>query len=387
MTDEDGQNDKKGTRNAMTDASIPLQFVARGLDDARRAEAEAALRELAARRIAPLLAAAGWTHEPLRAVVTDEGKGAAPIEVRLHLHLPRRNVAEARATGRDLGSVVEQAVEHLRRRAQRALERLRGQESWRRRARRERLHALKARVAALPPEIAREAEAGLAGLDLSRLERIARRELAFMRAMGELEPAYPTLTDVIDETLAETRAAWTPGLKPEEVERALLRTLFKVLDREAENGRVFVDALSLQARPARDAEDQAEDMVQEEFHEFHQPDEDLSLADILPDPSAMSAEDAQIEAADAALERGGLVAAILRDLPALWRRALVLREIEGFDEPDLAHILDIPRQTAAAHVVHARAFVVARLTRAGLAGGDEIDLARLLAGGAAEERP
>jgi hypothetical protein len=63
----------------------------------------------------------------------------------------------------------------------------------------------------------------------------------------------------------------------------LLKHLFAVIDREVANSRQYGEAVSLDAPVEADAQDMAEAMVEEEFFEFYQPDDTLSLADIMAD--------------------------------------------------------------------------------------------------------
>lgn len=50
---------------------------------------------------------------------------------------------------------------------------------------------------------------------LSKLEAVARRELAYLRAVGDLPRDYPTLRDVVDEAIVRAEVEWqsVPGKK------------------------------------------------------------------------------------------------------------------------------------------------------------------------------
>ncbi len=58
------------------------------------------------------------------------------------------------------------------------------------------------RIAAKPASAAHEAKETRMPL-LSKLEAVARRELAYLRAVGDLPRDYPTLRDVVMKRLSE----------------------------------------------------------------------------------------------------------------------------------------------------------------------------------------
>lgn len=70
------------------------------------------------------------------------------------------------------------------------------------------------RIAAKPASAAHEAEVTQMPL-LSKLEAVARRELAYLRAVGDLPCDYPTLRDVVDEAIVRAKVEWqsVPGKK------------------------------------------------------------------------------------------------------------------------------------------------------------------------------
>lgn len=325
---------------------------------------EARLRRIAARRLDPLLARHGASDSTLYVTVARRKSGAPEYEIRLHLHLPGRRVAVAEAESDDLLVCATRAMDRLFREARAHFARLRREDAWRRKARRERLARLKQETAALPPATSEEAHGRLAGF-AERLREIASHELACLRALGELPPGWPTVDDVVDEAIAETRSVFKPGTDAGTAWRQLLRNFYRVLDREVAAAREAAAAVSLDDPVPSDPEDQAEAMVQEEFHEFWQPDESLRMADVLPD-EGLEAPPEPVGAARAEDAAAGILAEAIRALPTQWRRALLLSESEQMTAADIGEVLGVDAEAAKAWVVHAREFVSARLDSAGV---------------------
>jgi len=294
----------------------------------------------------------------------EPGRGGRVVTLRLHL--PGKRVVAASGEGPDAAAATEQAAERLFRRTRRHLDHLRHRDSYRRRARRERLRALRAAVEAVPPEQRREARLVIDAPMIARLEAVARRELAYLRAAGDLPQDYPTTADVVDEAIASATAAWRPGARADEAWVELLRALYSAIDREVEIGRRYGEALSLEAPVPAGPEEVPEAMVEEEFYEFYQPDEILTLADVLSDSEPV--EEPDEESLAERLGEQALVADVLKALPVAWRRALLLADDERLADEDIARILETPAPTARLWIERAGALLEARLRDAGIGG-------------------
>lgn len=288
--------------------------------------------------------------------------------VTLRLHMPGKRILAVSGRGADASAATEQAAQRLFRRAERHLDRLRHQDSYRRRARRDRLHALKAEVEALPPERRQEARGIIDESMIARLEAVARRELAYLRATRDLPRDYPTTSDVVDEAVASATAAWRPGTSADDAWIELLRALYAAIDREVEVGRRYGMALSLEAPVPAGPEDVPEAMVEEEIYEFYQPDEALTLADVLSDSEAIAEPDD--EPLFGRLSEQALVADVLKALPITWRRAILLADYERLAAEDVGTILATSTSTAGRWIEQAGAFLDARLRDAGIGGAE-----------------
>ena len=204
---------------------------------------------------------------------------------------------------------------------------------------------------------------------LSKLEAVARRELAYLRAVGDLPRDYPTLRDVVDEAIVRAKVEWqsVPGEK--EAYTGLLKHLFAVLDNEVASSRQFGEFVSLDAPVEPDAQDVAEAMVEEEIFEFYQHDDTLKLADIFagsqhPDVATIAEQEELIDRSS----EFAFAFDLLKDMPRLWRRIFLLIRVDGLNASCVSEILLIPSKEDAVRrwLMQAEAFIAAHLEEAGV---------------------
>jgi len=354
------------------------QFDAAALARAIETEAEATLL--------PLLRKHRAEDRVLHALLTDMTGATPRWRVDLQMLLPRDRIVTASGEGAEPEAAAARAVHRLFREAKRHFDLLRDRKRQRRNLRQTARAAIARRIEALPAATAEASQAGIAPL-LDRLRAVARRELAYLRATGDLAPDWPTLDDLVDEAAVATREAWDPSRPADKVWLALLRNLFKVLDRETAANRIFGQAVSLDDPVPEDARDQAEAMVEEEIHEFFQPDEGLMLADVLPDAGVMAPQDSPAGDGETAEEQTFL-AEVLQDLPVAWRRAWLLADVEGMAAAEIAEALGTSEATAQGWIAQAEAFLSARVGDAGIVrdSGSRLTLRRRPAGAAGRSR-
>jgi len=315
------------------------------------------IEEWATRHLEPILTP--FKNESrLLATVKRHAKGKARYSVTLRMHLPRKQILVAHGENTDIHAALAQAEERLLREVKAYKDRLRNQADYRRKARHARLHDLKDAQVALPVALVEQARAGIEPL-LPQLERVVRRELAYLRHSGELPVDYPSVQDVVDEAVMTVIAKTRPGVPAEALSQALLRAAFKVLDAEVENRRRYGEPVSLEQSPAPDAQEQAEAMVEEEIFEFYQPDETLRLSDMLADDSVFSPEgELEVMQREFSLQTMG-------DLPVLWRRVWMLAEFERLAMADIAKVMEMELARVEKLLDQARAFLQDHLRQAG----------------------
>ncbi len=325
------------------------------------------------KHLEPIMRGVGYAESELAVHVTKRKKGGQPYHVKLHMHVPPKKIVAAHARDNELRPAIDAALERLLREVRKHVSRVRHQEMYKRKARRQRLRELKTKLAEMPAEIVTEASGGIEKL-LPRLEKAVRRELAYLRAEGDLPPDYPTVEDVIDEVVVAVKSDWSEGADADAVYLKLLKAMHEVLDREVRNSRVFGEMESLEGGPEPDAEDQAEAMVQEEFNEFWQPDELLKLEDVVEDEESPEPEEVAEETEAEAEPRREVALIVMRDLPIQWRRALMLQEFDRLMAEQLAEIFGEEVGAVTAWLDAANHFLEARMREAGfdLEGGNPL---------------
>lgn len=166
-------------------------------------------------------------------IVLDRDKIKRQFLASGYMHLPGKKIVSVTASHDELTPLAQMLAQSLFRQAKKHFDRLHAQDQIKRKARRERLRELKVRIAAKPASAAHEAEVTRMPL-LSKLEAVARRELAYLRAVGDLPRDYPTLRDVPAKpiwfaatgtaTNGGTLAAVMAGAAPATPPRGVVRT-------------------------------------------------------------------------------------------------------------------------------------------------------------------
>lgn len=282
----------------------------------------------------------------------------------LALHPPGRKILAASGQAPETEAAAEQAIAELSAAIEKHFSRLRAGHALRRKARAKRLEQLNARWVLQSPETQREARVRLDVL-VKQLAAVARRELAYLRASGDFPASYPQVTDVVDEAVVATKAAWHPGSDVAALWRQLLRNLFAVIDREVAASRQFGAAIPLEAPVPADAMDVAESMVEDELYEYYQPDDTLTVADVLRDAGAGEGAGIECEPGEE-LAKQATVTHTMRALPIAWRRAIMLAEQEDLSQEEIAEIVAATHEQVGQWIEHARAYLQARLSDLGI---------------------
>ncbi|HGN2732374.1 hypothetical protein [Pseudoxanthomonas winnipegensis] len=301
-------------------------------------------------------------------IVLERAKKGSRLTASGHMHLPGKKIVSVTASHNDLTPLAHMLAQALFRQAKKHFDRLSAQDQIKRKARRERLRELKARIDTQPASVVQQAR-GIIETLLPKVEAVAQRELAYLHAAGDLPRDYPTLHDVVDEAIVQAEVEWQSVPEEKAAYFGLLKHLFAVLDHEVANSRQFGEFVSLDAPVEADAQDVAEAMVEEEFFEFYQPDDTLRLADIIADSQHPDA--ATIAEQEELVDRSSEFAFafdLLKDMPRLWRRIFLLVRVDGLDASSVSEILQIPgkEDTVQRWLMQAEAFIAAHLEEAGV---------------------
>ena len=181
--------------------------------------------------------------------------------------------------------------------------------------------------------------------NLARLDRFVEREIYFREVQESLPPGSVSKDEVIDEAIA--CALGDAQEKPEKLalEPWLYRQALLALDELTRGDETDGHAVPLEdsARlPNVRASDEPE-------LQFHQPDESITKATVIPDSRVATPE--QIIVSDELLR---LIAAALRDLGPGPREAFVLHALEGFSVDEIVAITGHSSERVIAFVSSAR---------------------------------
>jgi RNA polymerase sigma factor (sigma-70 family) len=288
----------------------------------------------------------------LRGVV-EEVSPREGTSVSLNLRLPSGQMA-AQASALTAAAAVKTAFEDLLQQVNKHKEILRASHKWQRGRRGDSsrpgtiAHEVpfeQTLAVVFPPTISADDVRSYVNVNLARLERFVEREIYFREAEESISPDTLTKDEVIDETIA---AALGDGQeKPERLalEPWLYRLALRSLDELSRTDESDGHAVHLEdsARP-RNVKGSDEPELQ-----FHQPDESITGATVIPDSRVATPE--QIMASDEVLR---LIASSLRDLGSGPREAFILYAIEGFGVEEIAAITGVPADRVLALISAAR---------------------------------
>lgn len=285
--------------------------------------------------------------------VVEEVSAREGTSVSLNLRLPSGQMA-VQTNAPTAAAAVKSAFEDLLQQVNKHKEILRSSHKWQRGKRGDsaRPGAIAHEIpfeqtlaAVFPPTVSADDVRSYVNVNLARLERFVEREIYFRETQETVPPDTLSKDEVIDEAIA---AALGDG--PEKPERLALepwlyRLALQALDdlsrTDESNGRAVCLEESAR-RPNIKASDEPE-------LQFHQPDESITGATVIPDSRVSTPE--QILASDEMLR---LIASALRDLGSGPREVFILHTIEGFSVAEIAEITGLPTDRIAAFIFAAR---------------------------------
>ncbi|HXG21045.1 MAG TPA: sigma-70 family RNA polymerase sigma factor [Methylomirabilota bacterium] len=271
----------------------------------------------------------------------------------LVLRLPRRTLT-AQEEHTSAQKTVEKAFVEIERQLKKYKALLRREHLWKRPARREAIR-LATKLAAAPlQEAERALFRDLILANLKKLYNFIRREMAYYLTTGELLPGELQIEDVVDGVVLQAAQEFSQRPANLEVSRWLLKLALN-----------YMEAKIRRLKEERAAMVSVEEDIPEpldELYEFYQPDEDLRLEDVLPDPLAPTPEQV-LESRD--LQR--YINHTLAQLPRPWRNAFVFYYMEGLSLPEVALVTGQTEVEAQHYLEYAREFLRQKIVESDLA--------------------
>jgi DNA-directed RNA polymerase specialized sigma24 family protein len=286
----------------------------------------------------------------LRGVV-EEVSAREGTSVSLNLRLPSGQMA-VQSKAPTANAAVKAAFEDLLQQLNKHKEILRASHKWQRRRGDSTRQGSPVRevpfeetlAAVFPATISSDDIRSYVNANLARLDRFVEREIFFREIQQTIPPDSVSKEEVIDEAIA---AALTEGQeKPEKLalEPWLYRQALRALDELSQTDESNGNAVHLEDSARRPNVRREESALQ-----YHQPDESITGATIIPDSRVSTPE--QIMASDELLR---LIASALRDLGSGPREAFILHAIEGFSVEEIVAITGLPPERVLAFVSAAR---------------------------------
>ena len=212
-----------------------------------------------------------------------------------------------------------------------------------------------------PAETARAKFLSQGRRHLPALYRFVRHELAYRRDAGDLLRGELTVEDVVDAAMLRAYNEFAADPKRRRSAAWWIRLATEFLD--AETARFTAERETTRHLEEDVPETPPQEQVStlgDEILDFYQPDEDWKLEDLIPD-----VESDDPEAAAESDEVRDRARAALAEMPAEWRRALLLHLTEDLGPAELAHALGRQESEIATVLEQAREHVRRRLEEAG----------------------
>ena len=166
--------------------------------------------------------------------------------------------------------------------------------------------------------------------NINDLERFVRRQLRLRVGAGEVSPNLVSVEEVLDETIANALDGHAQHPDLLSIEQWLYRLALQAVDIVAERNRSTGDVHMEEPRGEQNVTGSDENYLQ-----FHQPDDQLFTEDFIPDQSRSNAE--EVEYSRESIEQvGGALAC----LDAKDRDVFVLYALEGFSVSEIARIAE-----------------------------------------------
>jgi DNA-directed RNA polymerase specialized sigma24 family protein/ribosome-associated translation inhibitor RaiA len=269
----------------------------------------------------------------------------------------------SRQEGYDLMGALRKAFDELEHELLRHISRLRQDDAWHRKERREELRRLTKTIEARP-ETGAEAFGDQVRALLPQLQNFVQRDVSALRARGDLNPDYPTPQDIVDDVLALAYERF--GERPKDID--LLHWLYQltheVLNDETRKNLREEGRFSLVSKPPRPRDHTLDEQDQGAF-EFWKPDEMLSIDNVLP----VLEDTPEDKVGEEELRK--YFHDVLAKMPNNWRRAIWLAQAEAIPVGRAARMMGASEDEVKRWIQQGDEYLRAQLREAGYKPAEE----------------
>jgi ribosomal subunit interface protein len=289
----------------------------------------------------------------------EENQARTLYPVSLTTEVPGKTLA-TREERHELEASIKDAFAEIERQLQEHKSKLRGEHLWKRLSRRDEIRAMKATAESVEDRT-RGTFFSLVSPHLNKLYHLVRHVIRYSESMGELVRGELDPEDVTDATLVRAYKEYLKGYPQLDIRSWLIRIAMDVLDVEVNIRQLDrQQSVHIEEDIPETAPTEEVSTLGEEILDFFQPDEALKLEDIVPDLDVPTPE--QITEAK---ELQRLVRALLAQMPKEWRRALLLHDIGGRSEKEVASAIGKPEKEVERILDRAQAYLRQKLTESG----------------------
>ena len=199
---------------------------------------------------------------------------------------------------------------------------------------------------------------------LSSLYDVVRHELGYLQAVGDLPPGELTPEEVVDAVLPRAYREFLEDPAPtgRKIKSRLIELAREHLHAEVQRLKGWHRRTPVRTE-ANFPDTPPREWVStlgDEVLDFHEPDEDLKVEDVIPDMEIATPEEET-----ATRELQSCVDAALAGLPRQWRRALLLRHVDGLAGAELAKAIGRPEAETERILAQASGYLRQRLLESG----------------------
>jgi RNA polymerase sigma factor (sigma-70 family) len=278
--------------------------------------------------------------------------------VSIAFEVPEKTLA-AKEEGREARGVMKNAFTELERQFEAYRAGQRGEQDWKRLTRREEIRRKK--IEALPDTGDRESFFSLVEPHLDALEEFARHMIAYAEARSDLVSGELTADELVDATLLRAYREFVKDPARGEIKRWLIQLAADELAGKIKQSRwerkhtVYVEERVPETPQAEEVSTLGEETLY-----FYQPDEALKVEDVIPDLTVPSPEEET--------ERKELRQCVREALATMsreWRRALLLRYVNGLTGTKLAKAIGTTESEVERVIEYAREYLRHSLIQSG----------------------